>query len=105
VWEAGDDKDLEGDDADREPSLGWPERVVQTAQSGGSDDREFSAEPGRAVVKRSRRHKPAHCKTDHSGHHVDIDDSCRIGARKIRNLSSKQEKLLATRIDRGEVRL
>jgi hypothetical protein len=42
---------------------------------------------------------------DHSGRHVDIDDSVRIGARKIRNLSPKQAKLLAPRIDRGEVRL
>ena len=44
-----------------------------------------------------------HARTDHSGRHVDIDDS-RIGQRRIRNLSPKQEKLLA-RIDRGEVHI
>jgi hypothetical protein len=47
----------------------------------------------------------SYTRTDHSGRHVDIDDSVRIGARKIRNLSPKQAKLLAPRIDRGEVRL
>ena len=42
----------------------------------------------------------SHARTDHSGRHVDIGDS-RIGQRRIRNLSPKQEKLLAPRIDRG----
>jgi hypothetical protein len=39
-----------------------------------------------------------------SGRHVGVDVT-RIGARKIRNLSPKQEKLLPPRIDRSEVRL
>jgi hypothetical protein len=46
-----------------------------------------------------------HDKTDHSGRYVDIDDSVRIGPRKIRNLSPKQEKLLAPRIEHSEVRI
>ena len=46
----------------------------------------------------------SHARTDHSGRHVDIDDS-RIGQRRIRNLSPKQEKLLTPQIDRGEVHI
>jgi hypothetical protein len=46
----------------------------------------------------------SHARTDHSGRHVDIDDS-RIGQRRIRNLSPKQERLLAPRVDRGEVHI
>jgi hypothetical protein len=50
--EAGDDRDLEGDDADREPSLGWPEdRVSQAARPGNFDDRELAGEAGRRVVE------------------------------------------------------
>jgi hypothetical protein len=42
---------------------------------------------------------------DPSCKHVEVDDSVRIGARKIRNLSAQQEELLAPRIDRTEVRI
>ena len=100
----GDDKDMEGDDADREPSLGWPERLGQAAQPGGFDDRELAAEPGKRTVRAAKMRPGSHARTDHSGRHVDIDDS-RVGQRRIRNLSPKQEKLLAPRIDRGEVRI
>jgi hypothetical protein len=100
----GGDKDLEAGREDEEPSLGWPERMSQTAQTGGSDDREFAAEPGRGIVKAAMRRPPNHARTDHSGQHVDVDDM-RINARKIRNLSPKQEDLLAPRIDRAEVRI
>jgi hypothetical protein len=103
---AGGDRDLEGDDSDREPSLGWPEnRVSQSASPGNFDDREQAAEPGRDVVQAAYDRPSTHYKADASGGHVDIDDSCRIGTRLIRNLSAKQKGLLAPRIDRGEVRL
>jgi hypothetical protein len=103
---SGDDRDLEGDDSDREPSLGFPERGEgPSGHLGNFDDRELSAEAGARVVRAARKRPATHIRTDHSGSHVDIDDSVRIGTRKIRNLSPKQEKLLAPRIDRGEVRL
>jgi hypothetical protein len=116
----GDDRDLEGDRVDDEPSLGWPGRVHQTAQTGrlrrsgiiGRSRHALCVAGGRApkggarrIIKAGRRRKPNHCKTDHSDQQVDVDDSARIGARKIRNLSPKQEKLLAPRIDRSEVRI
>jgi hypothetical protein len=100
----GSDQDIEGERFDDEPSLGWPERLRQTAQPGGSDDRELSAETGKRIVDAARSRKWSHCKNDDSGRHVDVDD-IRIGTRKIRNLSPKQEKRLAPRIDRGEVRI
>jgi hypothetical protein len=98
-----DGRDIEGEDSDREPSLGWPERVTQTPQPDGSDDRELSAEAGARLVRAARKRPRSHARTDHSGRHVDVDDS-RVNARHIRNLSPKQEKL-APRIDRGEVRI
>jgi hypothetical protein len=104
--EAGlDDRDLEGDDADREPSLGWPEdRVSQAAHPGNFDDRELAGGAARCVVEAARGREPTHCTADNTGRHVDIDDS-RIGARRIRNLSAEQAELLAPRIDRSEVRI
>jgi hypothetical protein len=79
--------------------------VSQSASPGNFDDREQAAEPGRGVVTAAYDRPSTHCKADDSGRHVDIDDSCRIGARRIRNLSAKQEKLLAPLIDRSQVRI
>lgn len=75
------------------------------SKPGGSDDRELAGEPGKRIVAAANARPSAHGRTDHSGQHVDIDDSVRIGARKIRNLSPKQEELLTPRIDRSEVRI
>lgn len=100
----GGDKDLEGEDFDREPSLGWTIDGCVTATNYEGCDRELAAEPGREIISAAYDRPPAHDKTDHSGRHVDVDDM-RIGTRKIRNLSPKQEKLLAPRIDRSEVRI
>ena len=82
------------DDVEGRPRLaGMPET---NSAAGGSDNRELSAEAGARICRAQAADQS--CKTDHSGRHVDIDDS-RINARRIRSLSPKQEELLAPRID------
>lgn len=50
-WACGSDRDLEGDSSDREPSLGWPERVDQrVGVISGQNDREIAAEPSAQLV-------------------------------------------------------
>jgi len=67
---------------DDERSLGWPERMRQVSQSGGSDDRELTGEPDTQVIAAARDRPSTHWKTDQSGKNIDIHDSVRVGTRK-----------------------
>jgi hypothetical protein len=105
--EPGDDSNLEGDDSDREPTLGWTVDGCVTATNYENCDRELAAEPKVTGADRKAYNKATFGMNPvkpNDGKHVDVDGT-RIGPRKVCNLSRKQEKLLTPRIDRRKVRL
>jgi hypothetical protein len=99
----GDGRDLEEDNSDCEPSLGWTERAEEGGgQCGGFEDREVCLPVGTAVAY-SRYRQFDRWFTNNDGMHVDVDAS--FWLRRIRNLSERQRKILAPNVDRTEVSL
>jgi len=62
------------------------------------EDRELSAEAGARVVRATRKRPPTHTTVDDSGRLVDIDDSVRIGTRRIRNLIEYPRSMTVERL-------
>jgi hypothetical protein len=110
--DAGEEPEVENEhgdgNPDDEPSLGWTENVGQFISNTGAASFDLEADASYVTEAGRQRYKPFDrysANGNRDGKHVDAERGYGYAKRRLTNLSDQQRAAVASRLNRGEVRI